>query len=64
MMQASLKSNPHYARFIASPTLHAVDGVWDDHDFGINDGGKNSVPADQHAARQRLYLDFMYGTAP
>ena len=38
----------------AQPVL--VDGVWDDHDLGINDGGKE-VP--HLAARQDAYLDFL-----
>jgi len=32
------KSNPAYARFAAE--VPHIYGVWDDHDYGINDGGK------------------------
>ena len=32
------KQNPSYQRLLASKTQ--IIGVWDDHDFGVNDGDK------------------------
>ncbi|KAJ1436871.1 PhoD-like phosphatase-domain-containing protein [Ochromonadaceae sp. CCMP2298] len=50
---ASLISNPLYESFEEGVT---VDGVWDDHDFGVNDGGKH---APEKEARQREYASFI-----
>lgn len=46
-------NNPSYENFIKNT---AVIGIWDDHDYGINDGGKGYV---QKAQSQQLFLDFM-----
>jgi alkaline phosphatase D len=51
----NLTSNAHYGSFEESTV---VDGVWDDHDCGINDVGK-FVPDKE--ARQRLYAGFIRG---
>ncbi|TSA37050.1 MAG: alkaline phosphatase family protein [Verrucomicrobiaceae bacterium] len=45
------KSNPEY-RKLTCP----VTGTWDDHDFGVNDGGKDYP---MKAASQRLFLKFL-----
>jgi len=45
------KSNPEY-RMLTCP----VTGTWDDHDFGVNDGGKDYP---MKAASQRLFLKFL-----
>lgn len=44
---------PGYQRFTSRIP---VDGIWDDHDFGINNGGRNN-PVKKEA--QRFFLDFM-----
>lgn len=44
-------SNPEY-RKLTCP----VNGTWDDHDFGVNDGGKGYP---MKAASQRLFLKFL-----
>ncbi len=47
------KTTPEYADFISrTPTI----GIWDDHDYGVNDGGK-SYP--KKAESQQLMLDFL-----
>jgi len=33
-----------------------IDGIWDDHDYGVNDGGRYVHQQDQ---RQQLYHDFI-----
>jgi len=70
------KSRPSYQKFLASPVN--IIGTWDDHDFGINDGGKYysmkdeskdlmleflDVPED-HPVRQRkgAYQSYTYGS--
>jgi len=49
---------PAYERFLAYAAERGVkvDGVWDDHDLGVNDGGAETpdIPA-----RQELFLDFL-----
>jgi alkaline phosphatase D len=47
------KSNPVYQKLIQSSI---VVGVWDDHDYGVNDGGKE-YPKKKES--QQLMLDFM-----
>lgn len=46
-------SHPEYKSFVKN--VH-VDGVWDDHDYGINDGGRD-VP--QRSERQSEFLRFL-----
>lgn len=51
-----------YARQQAQPAYRAfaarvpLIGVWDDHDYGVNDGGREFAP---RAASQQLALDFL-----
>ena len=47
------KSHPEYRRFIASTP---VVGIWDDHDYGINDGDNSFA---QRAASRDLMLQFL-----
>jgi len=47
------KSDPEYSKLIQNTIVH---GVWDDHDYGVNDGGKN-FPAKVGA--QKALLDFL-----
>lgn len=49
---------PRYAALRARTGAHNVFGVYDDHDLGQNDGGRDVAPA-QQAAAQRLLLDFL-----
>lgn len=45
--------NPHYRQFIrAVPVI----GTWDDHDYGLNDGGREYTA---RAASQQVTLDFL-----
>ncbi|MCE7067364.1 alkaline phosphatase D family protein [Dyadobacter sp. CY326] len=47
------KSNPVYQQLIKQTS---VIGVWDDHDYGVNDGGKEYP---RRVESQQLMLDFM-----
>lgn len=47
------KNKPNYSNFIQNIE---VFGTWDDHDYGINDGGKEYI---QKKASQQLFLDFL-----
>lgn len=47
------KEQPDYQRV---QQAMAITGVWDDHDYGANDGGKDFGPK---AASQELLLDFL-----
>jgi alkaline phosphatase D len=47
------KNNPDYQKLTASTP---VIGVWDDHDYGINDGGKAYYKKNES---QQLMLDFL-----
>jgi alkaline phosphatase D len=47
--------NPYYQEFI-SRSVRLVNGVWDDHDLGKNDGGKEFVAKSEV---QQIYLDFL-----
>lgn len=53
-----LLRNQNYTDFAASAL---IDGVWDDHDYGMNDGGKSVV--DQEA-RMVEYLRFLAASNP
>ncbi|MTB50714.1 DUF1499 domain-containing protein [Lewinella sp. W8] len=57
---AKQKQAPAYAAFTASVPVY---GIWDDHDYGINDGGKEWP---HKAAARDLMLDFLEvpATAP
>ena len=50
---ADQRSQPDYQRLIASVP---VVGTWDDHDYGINDGGKEFA---EKAASRDLMLEFL-----
>jgi alkaline phosphatase D len=47
------KHNPAYKHFTKTTD---IIGSWDDHDYGLNDGGKNYS---KKAESQQLFLDFM-----
>lgn len=47
------KNNPDYAEFRKNIE---VIGTWDDHDYGLNDGG---IEYSKKAASQQLFLDFI-----
>jgi alkaline phosphatase D len=49
---AKLGSNPNFISLAASTPFHAI---WDDHDFGQNDGGKEFAFKDQAA---KAFMDF------
>ena len=48
----SLKTNEYYRRFIKN-IKHI--SIWDDHDYGLNDGGKDYIFKNQS---KKLFLDF------
>jgi hypothetical protein len=54
------RQNPLYQSFlqatVRTPTQRHVLGVWDDHDFGMNDGGAEYSDKD---AVQQMFLDFL-----
>ncbi len=50
---AKQNKHPEYAAFKKSTP---INGTWDDHDYGLNDGGKEYA---QKAASQQLFLDFI-----
>lgn len=70
------KSHPHYQKMISS---FPIIGIWDDHDYGINDGGKHypmreeskvlmleflDVPKDHPAwSREGGYQSYTFGAA-
>jgi len=47
------KEKPEYRKLMASSK---IIGIWDDHDYGINDGGKNYSKKDES---KELLLDFL-----
>lgn len=49
----SFKSNKYYQDFIKK---NAVIGTWDDHDYGVNDGGRSYS---QKEKSKDLFLDFL-----
>lgn len=54
-MYSKQKQNPFYQDFLTSINHH-VYATWDDHDYGLNDGGKEWAIKDQSEA---LFLDFL-----
>lgn len=50
---AAQQARPEYRAFAASTTIR---GTWDDHDLGVNDGGRTSPDLE---ARRRAFLDFV-----
>jgi alkaline phosphatase D len=46
-------NEPTYKKFL---TTTPINGTWDDHDYGVNDGGKEYP---QKASSQGLFLDFI-----
>ncbi|XP_062099414.1 uncharacterized protein LOC133805295 [Humulus lupulus] len=51
------KSNPGYSRLRRHPNLTII-GTWDDHDYGLNDAGKE-LPISSKTTNQNLLLDFL-----
>lgn len=51
---ATQEATPDYAKFVSGVAL--VDGTWDDHDLGVNDGGRNTADIDE---RRRAYNAFL-----
>ncbi len=54
---AQLRSNEHFAKLL---DLGPVLATWDDHDYGVNDGGAAYAKRD---ASQQLFVDFWGDTA-
>lgn len=50
---AKQKNDPYYQQLLATTAIY---GIWDDHDYGTNDGGKNWP---HKAAAEQLMLDFL-----
>ena len=48
------KSHPDYQKLKASTD---IIGIWDDHDFGVNDGGKEYLMKDQSREELFVFLD-------
>jgi alkaline phosphatase D len=48
-----LKNNPNYSTFIKK---YPVIGIWDDHDYGVNDGGGGFSKKKES---KKLFLDFL-----
>ncbi|KAJ1606063.1 putative phosphodiesterase/alkaline phosphatase D [Cryptosporidium canis] len=48
------KNNTHYKDLLNTGLF--VDGTWDDHDYGVNDGGKEVLFKEKS---QQLFLDFI-----
>eukprot|EP01122_Echinamoeba_exundans_P010374 TRINITY_DN3875_c0_g1_i1.p1 TRINITY_DN3875_c0_g1~~TRINITY_DN3875_c0_g1_i1.p1 ORF type:complete len:449 (+),score=53.48 TRINITY_DN3875_c0_g1_i1:34-1380(+) len=53
-MYRQMKSHPSYQSLLS--TVNKVIGVWDDHDYGKNDGGAEYQSKD---AAKQIYLDFI-----
>lgn len=53
-MYDTQKNNPHYKAFVSS-LPHPPIGVWDDHDYGLNDAGKEWEHRDE---AKQLFMDF------
>jgi alkaline phosphatase D len=51
---AHQKANPGYQRLLDSQTQ--IIGTWDDHDYGVNDGGKHYSRKDES---KKLFMDFL-----
>ncbi|CAM9492094.1 unnamed protein product, partial [Ectocarpus sp. 12 AP-2014] len=47
-------ANEDYQRFLAK--VPRIEGVWDDHDYGVNDAGKE---LSDHPGRVSAFLDFL-----
>ncbi len=52
---ATQKNNPNYASFMAA--VPAIYGIWDDHDYGLNDGGKEWIHQDAAKEQMLAFLD-------
>ena len=48
------KARPEYRAFLETGT--PVIGIWDDHDYGVNDGGKSFK---YRLQSQKVFLDFV-----
>ena len=53
-----LLKNPYYGSFIHHLT---IDGIWDDHDYGINDGGRYVA---NKTARGVMFMNFLGSGRP
>lgn len=53
-----LLKNPYYGSFIHHLT---IDGIWDDHDYGINDGGRFVA---KKTARGVMFMNFLGSGRP
>lgn len=49
-------ANPGYKALVEQLSAENVIGIWDDHDYGVNDGGKEYG---LKALSQQLFLDFL-----
>ncbi len=49
---AVLGAKPDFQKLRAAAPVHAT---WDDHDYGVNDGGAEYTPRDE---AQRIFIDF------
>ena len=52
----NMTNDVYYSNFTARANNIVVEGVWDDHDYGVNDGGKH---VSQKKERQALFLQFL-----
>lgn len=53
----NLTDNVEYQLF--QERMDVIDGVWDDHDYGVNDGGRD---VEDKGTRQGMFLDFLFGS--
>jgi alkaline phosphatase D len=53
----SLLNNRFYSNFVKTTE---IDGVWDDHDYGINDAGNHVIDRKE---RQKAYVDFLINSS-
>ena len=53
----NLTDNVEYQWF--QERMDVIDGVWDDHDYGVNDGGRD---VEDKGTRQGMFLDFLFGS--
>ena len=53
---SKMTTYPPYTRFVESIGANNIDGTWDDHDYGLNDAGKELT---EKPTRQQLFLNFI-----
>ncbi len=56
---SNFTANEHYTAF--RNKVDVIDGIWDDHDYGVNDAGRNIVGRTE---RQDLFMDFLFNNNP